>query len=739
MSDDKFIFMEEENNDGSPEQKSMNPWKILIVDDEVDVHESTVFSLQDSIILDRPLEFLHAYSGAEAVEVLREHGDVALVLLDAVMETEDAGLQAARSIREELGMEDIRIILRTGQPGQVPELETITRYDINDYKTKSELTRTKLLTAFIGALRSWQQIKRINNSRRGLEKIVHASNQFLADQGLQGFAEGVITQMAGLFDVEPDGIVCAASCEGDSGKPEEYKVIAAAGKYSPFINKTVHEQSDPDIFKTIRETLKRQESLVEENSITVYFSDSYKRNFATWIKSSRPLSEVDKELLEIFCTNISLCASNIELVKQLKRQAWEDPVLRIPNMAGLLKNMKKCLEGGTAQGMELALLDIDGFNQINELLGHGYGDSILKSLAGRLRTELGEKAYVARVAADVFAVLAEKETFSAQVLQRLTSMSTNSPNGELELSISIGIAGLDPENGVARAQIRKGFTALKKAKSEGSGQSIRYTGSIGAETRKHVQILHELRSAHAENQLSLVFQPQISLENKKAFCCETLLRWQKPNGDFVYPDQFIPLAEQSGLIVPIGEWVLETALNGLKEIHAAGFPEMTMAVNVSAVQFRHRNFLSMLDGVLARTGIGPDKLELEITESISAMGIEDILKILNGIRSRGISIAVDDFGTGYSSLSSLDKWPVDRLKIDRSFVNNMEEQSEGARLVDLVIPLGKQLGMKVLAEGVETEEQLHHLKELGCDEAQGYLISRPVPLDELITWLKAES
>ena len=740
MHDEKLVFVDEATDADAGTDPS-EAWVILIVDDDKDVHEATVFTLRDSILLGRPLTFLHAYSGNEAVEILRRDPNIALILLDAVMETEDAGLSTVQVIREELGLDHVRIILRTGQPGQVPELETITKYDINDYKTKSELNRTKLLTAIISALRSWQQIQRIEFSRRGLQKIVEASNAFIVEQGLQSFAEGVITQMAGLFGLEPEGVVCASGkCRSNNETPC-CQVIAAAGRYSGLIHRTVPEIEaeieNPEILSSIHSALENKENVIGSDSITIYFADPSGNSYATWVGSPQPLKDLDNHLLEIFCTNISLCAGNIELVSRLKRKAWEDPLLGIPNMVALLDAMQHQIDGEAPSKEFLAILDIDGFSQINDLLGHDYGDTVLKCVADRMHAVLGDEVLIARVTSDVFAVLGDGTDFPPEILQSLSAMRVASSEGERELSISIGLTRVDPGEGNASVQLRNAIVALKRAKSEGVGQVVHYSTEIGEETRERIRLLQQLRGAFAEDKLFLMFQPQITIPDRKPFSCEALLRWKNDEGQFIPPDRFIPLAEQAGLIVPIGLWVFRMSLHALKHIHASGFPEMRMAINVSAMQLRRKDFLAQLEASIQEIGVDPHMVELEITESISVIGIKDTLKLLQAIREMGFSIAVDDFGTGYSSLSSIDRWPVNRLKIDRSFIQNMERQEEGARLVDLVIPLGNRLSMEVLAEGVETESQLERLGALGCKEAQGFLISKPLELNDFISWLQS--
>jgi len=751
MTDDRMIFMDEENPPDLRGVRFPESWPVLIVDDDPDVHDATVFALKDSMILDRPLSFAHTYSGKETVDYLRRHPETVLVLLDAVMETEDAGLSIIRILREEMGLESLRIILRTGQPGQIPELETIMRYDINDYKTKSELTRTKLVTTIVAAIRAWQQLQKLENSRRGLQKIVEASNQFITETGLQRFAEGVITQMAGLLGLEPDGMVCVSGlaaggfphlkerepanppCTDSSG----YCIIAAAGQYRGMINRKVQEIENREISDSITRALREKKNQMGDGSLTVFLQEPSGRSYAIWIASPVPLKELDYHLLEIFCTNISLCASNIELVNRLKHQAWEDSFLKIPNLAALLEVMRMQLEGARSDCETLVLLDIDGFSQVNELLGHEYGDQILFALVGKLKETLEKDCFLARVSSDVFAVLGKDSVFREGLLSSLTSMVIQTAEGERELSLSLGITRLDPREGDASTHLRNGYIALKQAKGEGPGQISRYSQTAGIETRERIRLLHDLRGALTENKLFMMFQPQATLKDGRVYSLEALLRWRNREGLYIPPDRFIPLAEQAGLMVPLGSWILRMALQTLRNLHLGGYPEMMMAVNVSAVQLRHPDFLQILDEALEVSGIDPRFLELEITESISIMGIEDILERLHAIRERGITLSVDDFGTGYSSLSSIDRWPINRLKIDKTFIHQMDTREKGGRLVDLVIPLGKKLSLRILAEGVETESQYLRLKEMGCHEVQGYYLSKPLEYGDLIRWLES--
>jgi diguanylate cyclase len=715
------------------------PWKILVVDDDVDVHEATEYAMRGCSVLARPLAFLHAFSGADAIELLEREDDVAVILLDAVMETEDAGIEAIRAIREGLGLRETRIIMRTGQPGQVPELETITKYDINDYKTKSELTRDKLLITLITAIRSYDQIRRIEAGRRGLEKIVAASNQFIADRGLQSFADGVITQIAGLIGIDPEGLVCACEAEPENareGSRAKYEIIAAAGRFSGLIRSDISKLGDRRIASSIVRCFDLKRTILEETSLTIYFQGSTGKAFATWVGSDEPLLDVDSHLIEVFCSNISLCADNIELVARLRRQAYVDSLVGLPNLSAFIERIENRALSSVASGAAIALVDIAQFGALNDNLGHRYGDRLLQAVARRLESGLSELCVVARAGTDVFGVLGDQAIIEGDAIPQLFAEPLEIDGAEQSVSVSLGFASIDGSAASGADYLKNAHIALKRAKAEGTGSTVWYSKGIGAESRERNRLLRSLREDFGHDRLFIVYQPQVELASERCIGFEALMRWKSDDGRFVPPDLFIPVAEFSGLIRPMGYWLLRTALADLVKLKAASPPGLRMAINVSAVQLRDPGFLPSVDLALEEFGLSGGELELEITESISMFGIAGVRKLLGDVKARDISVAVDDFGTGYSSLSSIDSWPVDRIKIDRSFIAGMESDGSGTRIVDLVIPLGKQLSMKVLAEGVETSEQVDRLLELGCAEAQGFYFAKPMPIDEARKWLE---
>jgi EAL domain-containing protein (putative c-di-GMP-specific phosphodiesterase class I) len=291
-----------------------------------------------------------------------------------------------------------------------------------------------------------------------------------------------------------------------------------------------------------------------------------------------------------------------------------------------------------------------------------------------------------------------------------------------------GIAGRDA--------LKDANIALKLAKKSRRGGFVMFSAEMGADIRERVRLLQALRHAVESERLFVVYQPQVNLISGELVGVEALIRWRNEDGTFVPPDRFIPLAEASGMIVAIGDWVMRVACHELVRLQSMGMPDLRMSVNVSQIQFRHPEFLEKLRAAIVETGINPTCLELEITESVAMDDPDFMLETLHKIRKMDISIAIDDFGTGYSSLSHLRQLPIDRLKIDRAFVTELSTAVLGGHIASMVIELGRKLNLIVIAEGIEDESQAQILRGMGCHEGQGYLYARPMVSTQLIQWVQ---
>jgi len=734
LNTDELLVLKDEPIDlTSPLQL---PWRVLVVDDDADVHEVTRFSLGSVRVLSRPLELLHAHSADEAKRILDEVPNIAVILLDVVMESEDAGLQLVKSVRQEQRLASTRIILRTGQPGHAPEAETITLYDINDYKTKSELTQTRLFTSLTTAIRSYDQLRRLERSRHGLELIVNASNKLNAMPGLRAFAEGLLTQISALIGVDSDGVVCAVS-----GSPEidseasEPRIIAAVGRFARFIQRRLSEIDDERIAVALTTALRDRKSSIGRFSATFYFPKSGEEGFAALIDATQPIPDIDRDLVEVFCSNIALCAKNVDLVAELRRDAFVDRQLGMPNRTALLLDLNQRIHTDPHGEGVLAIIDLDQFAATNDILGHHYGDLLLRTTALHLRKFFGPGNFVARLAGDAFAVVGNRDAINPESIQRCFSEPFEVMGIRQPISACTGLVALDRGFEPGAEYLKDGSLAMKRAKDAGLAQTMFYSNDLAADVRSRARLLHSLRSGYESGQFFLAYQPQIDLVDERLVGAEALLRWRTADGTMIPPSSFIPIAEKSGLIVEMGRWLLREALLARHRLSAATGSDLRMAVNVSPVQVRRPDFSSMVIEMLRETATPAAALEIEITESVAIAGLDAVIAQFAALRQLGVTVALDDFGTGYSSLSYLERLPIDRLKIDRSFVLALEFD-QGKRIARTIVVLGKEMGLKIIAEGVESPALRDRVVEIGCHEAQGYLFARPMIEREFIDWFK---
>ena len=423
--------------------------------------------------------------------------------------------------------------------------------------------------------------------------------------------------------------------------------------------------------------------------------------------------------------------------QELRYLANYDTLTNLPNRTLLAERLSRAIVRARRQGTCVALLflDLDRFKDVNDTLGHAAGDRILRIAAQRLQQSAGESHTVARIGGDEFTVLLEDLTHgdeADQCAQRIIEAFDEplmlDDRQEIVVTPSIGIS-LYPEHAQVPTDLLKhADTAMYQAKSAGRNTFMRYTESMDSHTRRRAGLLTALRRVEERGELRLLYQPQLSLADGGIRRVEALLRWDSIEFGEVMPAQFIPLAEESGMIVAIGEWALREACNTLAGWHRAGFHDMSMAVNVSVAQLLRSDLPRTVERILRETGVDASHLELELTESVLMANAELAEERLQTFRNIGVSIAVDDFGTGYSSLAYLRRLPITTLKIDKAFIDDLggPNDSEDASITTTVIAMAHSLGLDVIAEGVETAAQLDFLRQHGCDVVQGYWLSPPL-------------
>lgn len=695
-------------------------WSVLVVDDAPDVHAATKLALRGLIIEGRPLSFTHAHSAKEALDVLGQRRDFAVALIDVVMESDDAGLKLVRAIREQHGNRTLRIILRTGQPGYAPEIDTIRHYDINDYRTKTELTRVRLFTSVAIAIRSFAQLQQLEASRQGLEQILAATGELSKPAGLRMFAAGVVTQLCALLKVDEDCLVCAAT--GDPSTPPF--ILAAAGSFAPWMGMPLAEIPEQRVRERLLLTLSRREHRLDDGAC-VYFAGDKQRALAAFVDLPRALDEVERRLLEVFCSNISIAFENLLLHLSITDLAFHDALLKLPNRHAFIASLSQREPGVSA----VALIDLDNFSYINSVLDDAFGDRVLQAVAARLTTTFEGCSCLARVGGDLFALHGPIDLITPERIASVFATPFPTDHGEpLRLSATSGLIEIEDPRQAPAEILKNAGVALKEGKHFKRGKTLTFKPELAEAARDRMTLLSRLRTAFSSERLHLNFQPFINLTDGRLVGAECLLRWKTEEGTFIPPDRFIPLAEQSGLMVALGEWVTQTALRWRASLRGIVDDEFRVAINVSQVQFNEPGFVSSLLEAMHVHQVSGHQVEVELTESVAVGNTHFIADRINQLRARGVRIALDDFGTGYSSLSILQQLHIDRLKIDRSFVSGAQSGPQSMGIVRTILALAGHLHLSAIAEGIETEEQRANLLGLGCEEGQGYLFSKP--LDE---------
>ena len=434
-----------------------------------------------------------------------------------------------------------------------------------------------------------------------------------------------------------------------------------------------------------------------------------------------------------------LAQSLTEANKELTQLALHDTLTGLPNRVLLAERIDQAMQrvAGQSGCFALMFIDLDGFKPVNDAFGHHMGDLLLREVALRLREDLRSEDTLARIGGDEFVLLVQlTEPDDAQRLASrqvaLVSRSFRVAEHELQISASIGIA-LYPGNGhSAHELLMNADAAMYHAKGAGKNGYRFFDATMNNNARRQLQLLQDLRNAVEHNEFQLYYQPKFAAGNGQPVGAEALLRWQHPQHGLLLPDKFIELAEKTGLIIPIGEWVLNEACRQMREWYVLGYTDWRIAVNLSALQFCHAGLVDSVAMALERYKLPANNLTLEITETTAMSDADASMTVLQQLADMGVDLSIDDFGTGYSSLMYLKRLPANELKIDRGFVRDLEHDSDDAAIVSAIVALGQALGLRIVAEGVETGMQQSFLTQLGCDSLQGYFLGHPLPAERFM-------
>ncbi len=462
--------------------------------------------------------------------------------------------------------------------------------------------------------------------------------------------------------------------------------------------------------------------------------------FAMYSRTVRAPTSVESRLLEMAIHIAGIAIARRRAEERIQFMAAHDDLTGLPNRARFGEQLAEALQSAAQRGAWLGVVyaDFDNFKFVNDSLGHSAGDTLLKTMAERMVAAVGPNDIVSRFGGDEFVVLLvdpPKDTPTIGAMLHRIRSAVVAPvevdGRSFRVTSSLGAAIYPGDGETAEALLANADAAMYSAKESGGDDLVFYAPEITADLRERMTLLDELRNADPSRDFVLHFQPQIDLRSGEVFAVEALIRWRHPRLGLAPPAKFIPIAEESGLIVPIGDWALREACRQNKAWQDAGLPPIAVSVNVSARQFRENHIVAAVAEALAESGLDPKFLELELTESLIMQDVDRAIETMKELRGLGVRLSIDDFGTGYSSLSALKRFPVERLKIDRTFFRDLPDDEDDRAVASAVISLGQKLNLRVIAEGVETEEQVAFLRENHCDELQGFHFSRPVVADAI--------
>lgn len=694
---------------------------ILTVDDD----DMMRLMLHD--ILDREgFEVSSAANGHEGIEMVKtRHPE--LVLLDVMM-PEMNGFDCLQALRAIPGMELLPIVMLTG----ADDIDSINRsfqLGATDFIAKpiSWPTLPHRLRYLLRASSALNRLEKSEAELRSAQKIAHLGSWdwTVADDRMQWSDE-----VFNVLDVDPDDFqghrldLHKKLPDADADKLHQIFERCLKNKHNFHLQFQIHHANGSD-----HVVLMRGEPIIDGNIV-------------------RRIQGTIQDITE-----------RHRIEEQIRFLSYYDPLTGLPNRTLFKELLGQAIAYCNRYHAVLSALfiSIDRFKRINETLGPGVGDRVLKMFADRLVSSVRDCDYVAvnanydmnmnemtvsRLGGNEFTVLLNHihdTRDSVKVAKRIVQIMAESFNieeHEVFLGINIGIA-VYPGDGIDEDSfIKNGEFAMGYAREQGQNTYQFFNRSLNVAAFHKLSMENNLRHAIERDELILYYQPKVNMREQRVIGCEALIRWQHPELGLVLPSQFIPIAEDSGLIIPISNWVLETACKQMRDWQQQGLPSLVMAVNVSANQFRQRGFVTQVGNILTRLDLAPPHLKLELTESILLEGIEDALVTLCELRTFGVQISIDDFGTGYSSLAYLKKLPISELKIDRSFIQDIPFNEDDMAITTAILALAKSLSLDVVAEGVEHEEQAAFLLQQGCEIAQGFLYSKPVTAAEFVVFVE---
>ena len=741
------FLIDEQTPPGPPPEDHAGapPWRILIVDDAQDVHDATHFALRGFTFENRQVELLHALTAGQARDILSREPDIAVAVIDVVMESEQAGIELIDWMRNTLGNYVTRIILRTGQPGYAPESDVILQHEIDGYKEKSEMTRTRLLTMLVTSLRGYRQIRDLENHEAGLRKLVDSLGELLKNQDMDGFSERLIAQLVGLLGTQPSGALCVVDQQGVDGEPptvQDCTVLTALGDYASHTGTPARTLPDAAAVDILGRCLAQREPVIEDGHAAIRLETSGDLCGVLIVRLSPDAAGPANatELLRLFAINAGVGYQNARLFEHVRNLAYHDPNTGLPNFTAFAEIFDAYCAEWPDTPAAVVLFDVQRYRVIEHGIGPEHALKVLQAAGKRLQDGIADAPVVAHRRGDEFALMMVGDQIDRpeELVERIEKLfETALRIGEVVFTLRprIALASREDPSDDAAMLARRAGVALDELRRSGSGggRYIVYNERMSAAAYERLRIATMLSGDSAKELTHVYTQPIVDTMTEEVVAGEALLRFIQPDGTILHTGNAVAAAEASGLILDLGRWALERGMYQHREVIDSGL-SVRLNINLSPAQIQANQIKRDFIAAFEASGFDPAYLNVEVTEGLFMDGDAHSVSFLQWLRDKGARILIDDFGTGYSSLSYLRKLPVDGLKIDRSFVMEMVENADCSAVVGSIVGVGKALGLELTAEGVETIAQRDALRDMGVEKLQGFLYAKALPASAFLAY-----
>lgn len=717
------------------------PWKVLIVDDDPDVHEVTRIAVTGCKFENRPFKLLHALSAHEAQVILKENDDIAVALVDVVMESDTAGLGLVSWIRDVLKNRFTRLILRTGQPGYAPQTDVIMKFDIDGYAEKAELSRTKLITAIVTALRGYKLVMSLETNRRKLKELNSHFASIVQQNALSEFANAVLEHLVALVGKPVDCLLCGYETlpEYAGAEKTNIRVLSGRGAYEDKVDLPVDVISSAEIRQSVRMCIDSRDVCTSTGGVALPLVTRNGMSGALYVAMGYDELEelVGSEVVQLYISNAALGYEKTGLLEHIRNLAYVDRLTGLSTFSGFLEAFYR--NALTSSNLLVVHADIQRFRVIVDGIGDEKAQGVLKKVGHRLSRTFPDALSIARKEKDEFLLLLKggSDDDIQEVVSRIErefQEPIRLDDTQLTLRPRLGFATSSGPSDAAETIASQASIALNDVRQNANMSHSVFHPLMQEAAFERLRLASLLTGGQEQTEFSLHYQPIMLASDESIASFEALMRFRTQGGAFLNTQRMIEAAETSGLITEIGAWMFRNAFSEFSGMTGVS-DQVRLNVNLSPRQVHAKRVYKDIEEAASDASLSLSRLVFEVTEGLFLSNDQVTLDLLTWLRSRGAKVVIDDFGTGYSSLSYLRKLPVDGIKIDRSFIMHMDQDPDALAVVKSIIAVAQALDLNVTAEGVENAAQRKIMQELQCTYLQGYLYSKPLSPADLAVFI----